>query len=182
MHYQHGRKTNLFTSNNNHIYRSIFKPIWTYAIQLWGTTSTSDIYYILEHFKSEDLRTIVDAPWYVPNTVIRRDLQSPTAKDEIRHNTSQQLAIFSETHGAPQQQTIAKTLLLYYLRFRLQVPFPQTTTGPVPISYRGGLLSTLLHVRLIPTSYNKPRTYQLQRSSTEHSFTCKSHSHMPQQA
>jgi hypothetical protein len=26
---------------------------------------------------------IVDAPWYVPNTVIRRDLQIPTVKEEI---------------------------------------------------------------------------------------------------
>jgi hypothetical protein len=31
-------------------------------------------------------------------------------------------------------------------------------------------------------SYNRPRTYQLQRSATEHSPTCKSHSHMPQKA
>jgi hypothetical protein len=27
---------------------------------------------------------IADAPWYVPNTVIRRDLQIPTVKEEIR--------------------------------------------------------------------------------------------------
>jgi hypothetical protein len=56
------------------------------------------------------------------------------------------------------------------------------TTGLVPISYRGALLSTLLHVSLIPTSHNRPSTYQLQRSATEHSSTCKSHSHKPQQA
>jgi hypothetical protein len=30
---------------------------------------------ILERFQSKALRMIVDAPWYVPNTVIRRDLQ-----------------------------------------------------------------------------------------------------------
>jgi hypothetical protein len=32
---------------------------------------------------------IVDAPWYVPNTVIRRDLRIPTVKDEIRRYSSQ---------------------------------------------------------------------------------------------
>jgi hypothetical protein len=32
---------------------------------------------------------IVDAPWYVPNTVIRRDLQTPTVKEEIRRYSSQ---------------------------------------------------------------------------------------------
>jgi hypothetical protein len=30
----------------------------------------------------------VDAPWYVPNTVIPRDLQIPTVKEEIRRYSS----------------------------------------------------------------------------------------------
>jgi hypothetical protein len=53
---------------------------------------------------------------------------------------------------------------------------------PRAYSYRGALLTTLLHVSLIPTSHNRPSTYQLQRSSTDHSSTCKSHSHNPQRA
>jgi hypothetical protein len=32
---------------------------------------------------------IVDAPWYVPNMVIRRDLQIQTVKEEIRRYSSQ---------------------------------------------------------------------------------------------
>jgi hypothetical protein len=32
---------------------------------------------------------IVDTPWYMPNTVIRRDLQIPTVKEEIRRYSSQ---------------------------------------------------------------------------------------------
>jgi hypothetical protein len=32
---------------------------------------------------------IVDVPWYVPNTVIRRDLQTQTAEEEIRRYNSQ---------------------------------------------------------------------------------------------
>jgi hypothetical protein len=31
---------------------------------------------------------IVDAPWYVPNTIIRRDLQIPSVKEEISHYSS----------------------------------------------------------------------------------------------
>jgi hypothetical protein len=38
---------------------------------------------------------IVDAPWYVPNTVIRRDLQTPTVKEEIRRYSSQYSARLS---------------------------------------------------------------------------------------
>jgi hypothetical protein len=38
---------------------------------------------------------IVDASWYVPNTVIRRDLHTPTVKDEIRRYSSQYSARLS---------------------------------------------------------------------------------------
>jgi hypothetical protein len=38
-------------------------------IQLWGMVSTSSIE-IPECFQSEALCMIVDAPWFVPNTVI----------------------------------------------------------------------------------------------------------------
>jgi hypothetical protein len=44
------------------------------------------------------LRMIVDAPWYVPNTVIRRDLQIPTVKEEICCYSSQYSARLS-THA-----------------------------------------------------------------------------------
>jgi hypothetical protein len=50
---------------------------------------------ILERFQSHIFRMIVDAPWYVPNTVIRRDLQIPTIKEEIRHYSSQYSARLS---------------------------------------------------------------------------------------
>jgi hypothetical protein len=64
------------------------------GIQLWGTASTSNIE-ILERFQSKALRMIVDAPWYVPNTVIRRDLQTPTVTEEIRRYSSQYSAHLS---------------------------------------------------------------------------------------
>jgi hypothetical protein len=35
---------------------------------------------------------IVDAPWYLPNTVIRKDLQTPTVKEEIHRYSSQNSA------------------------------------------------------------------------------------------
>jgi hypothetical protein len=68
--------------------------MWTYGIQLWGTASTSDIE-ILEHFQSKALRMIMDAPWYVRNTVIRRDLKIPTVKEEISPYSSQYSARLS---------------------------------------------------------------------------------------
>jgi hypothetical protein len=46
-------------------------------------------------FPIETLSMIVDAPWYVPNTAIRRDLQTPTVKEEIRRYSSQYSARLS---------------------------------------------------------------------------------------
>jgi hypothetical protein len=83
-----GRKSKLSTSNKLLMSKTILKPIWTYGIQLWGTASTSNID-ILERFPSKALRMIVDVPSYVPNTVIRRDIQIPTVKEEIRRYSSQ---------------------------------------------------------------------------------------------
>jgi hypothetical protein len=76
-----------FHCNKLLLYKTILKPIWTYGIQLWGTASTSNIK-ILKHLQSKALRMIVDAPWYVPNTLVRRDLQIPSIKEEISHYSS----------------------------------------------------------------------------------------------
>jgi hypothetical protein len=72
---------------------------------------------IPERFQSKALRMVVLAPWYVPNTVIRKDLQT-TVKEEIRRysyaysfslqRTPKQPS--SESRGATrQQQATAKT-------------------------------------------------------------------------
>jgi hypothetical protein len=66
-----GRQSKVSTGNKLLIHKTMLKPIWTYRIQLWGTASTSNIQ-ILECFQSKALHMIVDAPWYVPNTVISK--------------------------------------------------------------------------------------------------------------
>jgi hypothetical protein len=90
------RKSKLSTSNKLliRVYKTILKPICIYGMQIWGTAFTSNIG-ILEHFQSKALRMIVDAPWYVPNTVIRRNLQIPTVKEEIHRYSSQYSARLS---------------------------------------------------------------------------------------
>jgi hypothetical protein len=88
MYWLFGRKPKLSTINKIFIYKTVLRPIWTYGTQLWGTASTSNIE-ILERLLSKALRMIVDVPWYVPNSVIRRDLQIPKVKEEIRRYISQ---------------------------------------------------------------------------------------------
>jgi hypothetical protein len=82
------RRSSRLSLPNKLLYKSILKPIWTYGIQLWGTTSTSNIE-ILERFQSKALRMIVDAPWYVPNNHIRRDLHMTSVKEEICRYSNQ---------------------------------------------------------------------------------------------
>jgi hypothetical protein len=58
----------------------LWKKIHKLRIGHW-TTRHFSIHCLIQ---SKALRMIVDAPWYVPNTVIRRDLQTPTVKEENR--------------------------------------------------------------------------------------------------
>ena len=78
-----GRKSKLSLNNKILIYKVIIKPIWTYGIQIWGASSKSNID-IIERFQSKTLRNILNAPWFVPNYIINRDLQIPTVKEEIK--------------------------------------------------------------------------------------------------
>lgn len=65
------------------LYKSILKPVWTYGIQLWGTSANSNIE-ILQRFQSKLLRIILDAPRFVTNDTIHQDSQILTIKEEIR--------------------------------------------------------------------------------------------------
>jgi hypothetical protein len=78
-------QSKLSTGNKLLIYKTILKPIWIYGSQLWDTASTSSIE-ILKRLQPKAVRMIVDEPWYVPNTVIQRDLQTPITPitEEIR--------------------------------------------------------------------------------------------------
>jgi hypothetical protein len=79
-----GRKSQLSLENKLLVYKAILKPIWTYGVQLWGRASNCNID-IPERFQSKVLRIITDAPWYVPNTMIRRDLQVLSVRQEVRN-------------------------------------------------------------------------------------------------
>lgn len=76
-----GRKSQLTLANKVLIYKTILKPVWTYGLQLWSTAASSNIE-ILERFQSKVLRVITNAPWFVTNAILRRDLSIPTVKEE----------------------------------------------------------------------------------------------------
>jgi hypothetical protein len=69
--------------------------LWNFEPQIYLSNthrkkpSTPFLFVILERFQSKALLMIVDALWYVPNTVIRRDLHIQTVKEENRRYNSQ---------------------------------------------------------------------------------------------
>lgn len=61
----------------------MLKPVWTYGIQLWGCTKKTNTK-IIQTFQNKVLRGIVNAPWYIRNDDLHRDLNIPTVQEEIK--------------------------------------------------------------------------------------------------
>lgn len=90
-----GRRSELSMENKIILYKTILKPIWSYGIQLCGTASNSNIKK-LQTFQSKALRTIADAPWFVSNKTLHRDLNIPFVKDEITKLSARYLQRLSD--------------------------------------------------------------------------------------
>jgi len=69
-----GRHSPLSLLNKTLIYKVILKPVLTYGIELWGCASSSNIE-IIQRYQSKMLRLITQAPWYVTNQILHRDLR-----------------------------------------------------------------------------------------------------------
>lgn len=78
------RRSQLSNENKLLIYKQIIKPTWTYGIQLWGCATKTNVNRI-QVFQNKILRAITDAPWYVRNVDLHRDLEMPTVVEEIRN-------------------------------------------------------------------------------------------------
>jgi hypothetical protein len=71
-----GRNSPLSLENKILIHKTIFRPVWTYGIELWGCANKSNIA-IMQRYQSKLLRTIINAPWYVTNHTLHTDLHIP---------------------------------------------------------------------------------------------------------
>lgn len=78
-----GRQSTLSTYNKILLYKQILKPVWTYGIQLWGCAKQSNID-IIQRFQNKVLRNIVNAPWYIRNNELHKDLAIEFVNDEIK--------------------------------------------------------------------------------------------------
>lgn len=78
-----GRNSQLSVPNKVLLYKQILKPVWVYGIQLWGCAKLCHINSI-QRFQNKVLRNIVNAPWYVRNSDIHRDLGIEDVASEIK--------------------------------------------------------------------------------------------------
>lgn len=106
--------SHLSLDNKIILYKSMIKPIWTYGIQLWGTASASNVEK-LQRRQSKFLRQITQAPWYVRNVNIHKDLNIPTVNEEIKTYCSKYIAKIT-SHPNP----LAQDLLLFGGHTRLK--------------------------------------------------------------
>lgn len=81
-----GSKSQLSISNKILLYKVILKPIWTYACQLWGTASNTNIK-IVERWQNKLLRRILNAGWYIRNSQINKETGTPSVRSEISNYT-----------------------------------------------------------------------------------------------
>lgn len=77
-----GHFSNLSCYNKILIYNQILKPVWRYGIQIFGCASQAHLK-LIQTFQNKVLRNIVNAPWYVRNSDLHRDLKIPTVNEEI---------------------------------------------------------------------------------------------------
>jgi hypothetical protein len=59
--------------NKTLIYKGVLIPVWTYGIELWGCAFSSNME-ILQRYQSKIPRLITQAPWYVTNQILHRNL------------------------------------------------------------------------------------------------------------
>jgi uncharacterized protein YeeX (DUF496 family) len=64
------------------LYREVIRPVRSYGIQLWGCASDSNTQ-VIQRYQNKVLKCIVNAPWYIRNSDLHRDLWIETVTDII---------------------------------------------------------------------------------------------------
>ncbi len=95
-------RNKLTLENKRLLYIAVLRPVWTYAIQLWGCTADSH-YLIIQRFQNKVLRKMVGAPWFLSNEQLHRDLNIDYVKTIASRYT---LAYERRLHHHPNVEAI----------------------------------------------------------------------------
>jgi hypothetical protein len=70
-------RSKILLNDKTLVYKQIIRPALTYGIQIWGLTKKSKLN-LLQSFQSISLHLLINAPWYVSNHTIHKNLNIPT--------------------------------------------------------------------------------------------------------
>lgn len=93
------RSSKLSSENKIRIYKTIIRPMMTYGCAAWGYAAPTHINK-LQVIQNKVLRMAIDAPWFVRNTQIHRDLDIPTIHEFIQ-DAAQKLYQNADDHENP---------------------------------------------------------------------------------
>jgi hypothetical protein len=85
-------------------HKQVLRPVWSYGIQLWGCASYSNIQ-VIQRFQNRVLKCIVQAPWYIRNSHLHRDLRIETITDIITRFVSSHKKSLQKPHQQWSVQT-----------------------------------------------------------------------------
>ena len=123
------------------IYKTVLRPVWTYGIELWGCTATSNID-IIQRYQSKMLRSITNAPWYVTNQTLTSGSAHPTRSNGIpgtnsrtpRHLASSHKPAHGNTTKVVKQQTPYTEVDFWWNKLRTSQGTPPSSTSPIIIT------------------------------------------------
>ncbi|GBM32324.1 RNA-directed DNA polymerase from mobile element jockey [Araneus ventricosus] len=78
-----GRNSSLSLENKLILFKQVLRPILTYAAPIWGLAAPSNRKKV-QILQNKLLRIIVNAPWFIRNSVIHSDLQIESIDDHIQ--------------------------------------------------------------------------------------------------
>ncbi|GBO45706.1 putative RNA-directed DNA polymerase from transposon X-element, partial [Araneus ventricosus] len=78
-----GRKSPLSLNNKVLLFKQILRPILTYASQIWGLAAKTHLKKV-QIMQNKILRIMTNAPWYIRNDVIHKDLKLESAENHIQ--------------------------------------------------------------------------------------------------
>jgi hypothetical protein len=144
-----GRRSTLSLRNKLVLYTQMLKPVWTYDIQVWGCTAQSTIA-VIQCFQNKVLRDILNAPWYVRNVDLHRDLNMEMVMAAIRRFARKHEARLHQHVNVEVIQLLDNSALVRRLKrtkpLRVGVLIPDT--GELVLSTRSAIAPAPKHSRL----------------------------------
>jgi hypothetical protein len=116
-------RSRLTLNNKILIYNSIIKPLWTYGLELWGSTKPTNLQKI-QSLQSKIIRKIANAPYYVSNITLHNDLKVPFVRDLVTTRYNKFHSSLSH-HINPLVQSLSSITLPQNPRRRLRRCWPR---------------------------------------------------------